>query len=145
MIPNNQVLTKKFRKQTQLAKYFVLHSQTKFFEVAETYVALQNKFLKEDWWEQANLWVDMVVFPIITIISCLFSGEYPSLMSAMSLQKSVTLWLDYLEYRSLGIEIKQWTSITRQLGGPFISCNDPTYHVFVYADAMERLRSSLFT
>jgi hypothetical protein len=50
----------------------------------------------------------------------------------------------HVEFDSLNSEIREWTRIVKSVGGPFISANDSTYHVFVYADAMERLRSGLF-
>ena len=121
-----------------------MHSKTNFFQLAEEFTRLQNQFLKDSFYETLNLWIDMVVYPIISILMCLIQNEPPSLMTMLSMQKTSTLWADWFRYRELLQEMKQWTAMTREVGGPYISCNDPTYHIFVYADAMERLRSSVF-
>lgn len=120
----------------------ILNSKTNFFQVAEEFTNLQSQFLKESFYETLNLWIDMVVYPIISILMCFIQNEPPSLMTMLSMQKTATSWADWFRYKELLQEVKQWTAIARELGGPYISCNDPTYHIFVYADAMERLRTS---
>jgi hypothetical protein len=45
--------------------------------------------------------------------------------------------------RQLRSEIHMWISLVRSIGGPFIASNDAEYHVFVYADAMQRLHDLL--
>ena len=36
-------------------------------------------------------------------------------------------------------EINSWISIVKKVDGPWISTNDSQYHLYVYADAMQRL------
>ena len=62
----------------------------------------------------------------------------------ISLHKTISLWTQWFQFKTLTYEIREWTSIVRSIGGPFISSNDPTYHMFVYADGMQRVWDSLF-
>ena len=136
------ILKQKLKVNRNLINYLILNSKTNFFQLAEEFTNLQSQFLKESFYETLNLWIDMVVYPIISILMCFIQNEPPSLMTMLSMQKTATSWADWFRYKELLQEVKQWTAITRELGGPYISCNDPTYHIFVYADAMERLRTS---
>jgi hypothetical protein len=141
MIPSSRELNSKF--DVAMANYFVLHSES-FFEKADKFVELQQKFVKETVFEKAMLWLDMVVSPLITIIMCLVSMEAPSMFTLLGFHKVLTTWIEWFNFRSLAFEVQQWRTIVKNVNGPFISTNDPLYHVFVYADGMERLRSSLF-
>jgi len=140
MIPTNRELKSKL--SLDAASYLILDS-TSFFETAEEYVRLQTMFLKETHLEKLMLWIEMLISPLISIIMCFYNETPPSIFTMMGFHKTFTLWADWVSYTLLSAEIAKWTSIVRSVGGPFISTNDPTYHVFVYADGMERLRSGL--
>jgi len=117
----------------QLSNYQVskiLLSPNNYFEVAEEYVSLQNIFLKESWLDNLSLWIDMVI--------------YPTMFTMLSLHKTITIWSNWFRFKTLTYEIREWMNTVRSIGGPFISVNDPTYHVFVYADGMQRIWNSLF-
>jgi hypothetical protein len=60
-----------------------------------------------------------------------------------SLHKVVSLWKDWFRMKYLQTIIREWRQIVKQVGGPFITCNDAEYHLFVYADAMQRILDSL--
>ena len=118
-----------------VGSYFILNSHS-FFEVAEEFSELQKKFVKETLYERFFLWVEMLISPITAIVMCYINNEPPSLFTSISFYKCIMMWFDWLK-------IRDWTRIVRSVGGPFISTNDSDYHVFVYADGMERLRTSL--
>lgn len=127
----------------EIVNYLILNKSKSFFATAEEYVGLQQKFLKESLIEKILLWVDLLLSPLLTLYQCISSGEMPSMFTAMSIQKTFALWIDYIKFKYMSIEMHEWTKMVRSVHGPFISCNDPTYHMFVYADGMERLRLSL--
>jgi len=137
MIPDNIYLNE------EIVNYLIANKSKSFFATAEEYVKLQQKFLKETLLDKILLWVDLLLSPLITLYQCISSGEMPSMFTAMSLQKTFTLWGDYIKFKLMAAEMHEWTKMVRSVHGPFISCNDPTYHMFVYADGMERLRLSL--
>ena len=141
MIPSNHEIKKKINLST--ANYFVLNSES-FFQKAEEFVVLQQRFIKESLFDKIMLWFDMVISPILTLISCIVSGELPSVFTILGIHKLFSTWLDWFYFKSLASEIQEWRRLVKGVNGPFISTNDPLYHVFVYADGMERLRSSLF-
>ncbi len=143
MIPPNR----KLRQSLNLnqIKYFTLNYSKSFFRIAEEYIALQTKFIKDTFYEKLSLWIDMLISPIISILMCLYSKKLPSMFTMLSLQKTFTIWMDWFRFKELSADIREWTNIVRAIGGPFISTNDPTYHIFVYADGMQRLRDVLFT
>jgi len=125
-----------------VGSYFILNSHS-FFEVAEEFSELQKKFVKETLYERFFLWVEMLISPITAIVMCYINNEPPSLFTSISFYKCIMMWFDWLKFMILTHEIRDWTRIVRSVGGPFISTNDSDYHVFVYADGMERLRTSL--
>jgi hypothetical protein len=133
-----------YLRVNQTTSNYILLNGKSFFEKAEEFVELQTKFIKETFYEKLSLWVDMIISPLITLVMCLYSKELPSVFTMISLQKVVSLWYDWVRFKIMAQDVGEWVSIVRSVGGPFISTNDPTYHVYVYADGMERLRNSLF-
>ena len=140
MIPPNNQLKK--RVNSLVGSYFILNSHS-FFEVADEFSELQKKFVKETLHERIFLWFEMLVSPIMAVVMCYLNNEPPSIFTSMSFYKCIMMWFDWLKFTILTHEIRDWTRIVRSVGGPFISTNDSDYHVFVYADGMERLRASL--
>jgi hypothetical protein len=127
----------------KVIQYFVLNN-TSYFAIAEEYVTLQETFIKDTFIEKLFLWFDMFIYPAYLVITTILYNQVLSIMTIASIHKTVTIWLQYLKYRTLSRKIHEWTNIVRSVGGPFISTNDPTYHVYVYADGMQRLHDSLF-
>jgi hypothetical protein len=107
-------------------------------------VGLQEIFLKDGWIGSITLWIDMIVYPIVSFILIFVYGQTPTIFSMISLHKTITMWTQWFRFKSLTYEIREWRNIVRSIGGPFISSNDPTYHIFVYADGMQRVWNSLF-
>jgi hypothetical protein len=141
MIPENQKLKKQIN--FNIAKHIILHPNS-YFEFADEFVKLQLIFVKESAIEIASLWLDMVISPLASLIYCLVYRISPSIFTILSLQKTLQLWSDWFRFKYLTSEIREWTKIVRSIGGPFISTNDPLYHIYVYADAMQRLNTCLF-
>jgi hypothetical protein len=138
MIPTNEQIRKVLVPENTY--YFVMNDEN-YFEVAEEFLRLQTLFVKESTLEVIIQWVEMVVSPLITLF--LSWWRPPSVFAMMSIQKSIDLWFSWYRFRQLGSVIRKWTRIVRSINGPFISTNDAKYHVFVYADGMQRIRNSL--
>jgi hypothetical protein len=105
---------------------------------------LQAIFLKDGWLSRISLWLEMVISPIISFVSFFVYNQTPTVFSMLGFHKAITLWSQWIRYKTLTYEIREWKNIVRSIGGPFISSNDPTFHVFVYADGMQRIWNSLF-
>jgi hypothetical protein len=140
MIPSNRELHKKL---TQKICYQILMSPKNYFEMADEYVSLQKIFSRDTLLEKLELWIEMVISPLIMIVMTIWNSTAPDMFQMMSLQKCFQLWKDWFRMRELRSEIHTWISLVRSIGGPFISTNDAEYHVFVYADAMQRLHDLL--
>jgi len=140
MIPSNQELRKRL---TPEICYQIVMSPARYFSIADEYVSLQKIFSRDTLLEKLELWIEMIISPLIMIGMLLWDWKSPDMFQLMSLQKCVQLWKDWFRMRELRSEIHVWMRIVRSIGGPFISANDAEYHVFVYADAMQRLRDSL--
>lgn len=141
MIPESVNLFEKINyKQVQ----FLLLNGSDFFSKADEFVTLQRIFVKEGI-ESLGLWFDMIVSPIFTILHAIWKQVMPSIFTMLSFQKCVDLWKQWFRFRELKREVHEWMNIVHSIGGPFISSNDPEYHVFVYADAMQRLHRGLST
>jgi len=74
----------------------------------------------------------------------IYNREPPGIFNMLSIHKTITLWQDWFEYQTLTKHVHRWMNIVRPIGGPFIATNDPDYHVYVYADAMQRIYYSFF-
>jgi hypothetical protein len=116
---------------------YLLENSTDFFRDTHQYFDLRRKF------GGILPWVDMIVGPLVTIVSFFIYGTYDA-FSALSFLKASAVFLEWLEYKELSRRIVTWKQIVRANGGPVISTNDPEYHVFVYADAMQRFHNSTF-
>jgi hypothetical protein len=114
----------------------------RYFEVTEEFLSLQKQFVKPIF-EMIMLGLNMIVYPLYIIyqISC---GDY-SMFHFFGLSKAYELWMDYFRFLELQEETQSWISIVKQIGGPWISTNNSDYHLFVYADAMERILLSRLT
>ena len=141
MIPEKNELKKQIN--VDIAKYIITHPNS-YFEFADEFVRLQSIFIKETGIEIASLWLDMIISPLVSLVYCLLYKVYPTIFTIFSLQKTLQLWSDWFRFKYLASEIREWTNIVRSIGGPFISTNDPLYHIYVYADAMQRLNTCLF-
>jgi hypothetical protein len=109
-----------------------------YFELADEYTDLKQKFETEDTMSWLYLWFDMLLYPIYIIIR-LCMQDY-SIMYVMTIAKTYQLWIDWLRLQELEKKVESWKTTVRSLGGPWISANTPDLHVFVYADGMERIR-----
>ena len=136
MIPSQQTLKTRLTPQI-LAK--IILSNKDHFETAEEFIEMNKVFVKDTLIDQLMLWVDMVISPLITLVSAVYYGEAPSIVSIMGLYKTVSMWNDWIYFQILKAEVHEWTSIVKSIGGPFIATNDPSYHSYVYADGMQRL------
>jgi len=140
MIPNSEDLIKKV---SHPEVEFMLLNGPNYFSIADEYVSLQKIFVKEGVYETISLWFDMIISPLLTILHSIWKQAMPSMFTVLSFQKCVNLWKKWVRFQDLKKHIYQWTKIIHTIGGPFISSNDAEYHVFVYADAMQRLHSGL--
>lgn len=140
MIPNSNDLIKQISpKHVQ----FLLLNGHDYFYLADQYVTLQRIFVKENIYETYMIWFDMLVSPLLTIIYSIWKQSLPSFLTILSFQKCVNLWKQWLQFQELKVQVREWMNIVRSIGGPFISSNDPDYHMFVYADGMQRLHHGL--
>jgi hypothetical protein len=112
-----------------------------YFSQAEEFVNLQEIFIVDSFFASISLWIDMIFYPLYVIYKLCMQDFSP--MFIISLTKTYRLWIDWFRFHELGKTIKSWKETVNKVGGPWISTNDPTYHVYVYADGMERLSHSI--
>ena len=130
MIPDSKVLRKKCRKQK------LKFREGNYFEVADELVTLESKFVCETFIDKTILMMDMFVYPLYVLIQlCMMNF---SISYVFGLIKSYEVWFDWLRREELRHEVAEWVRIVRSVDGPWISCSSPEFHVFVYADGMER-------
>lgn len=136
---NNQIHKKLSRDQVE----YILLNNKKYFGTAEKFINLHEKFMPENLIQKVSLWVEMVISPLITLSQIIFFGKLPDVFTILSFQKTVYIWLDWFEWKELQQTIREWIKMVRSIGGPFIGCNDAKYHMYVYADGMQRIHDSL--
>ena len=115
---------------------FITHS-TDFFKDTNEYFALRRRF------GSFMPWIDMIVAPLVAIITFLYYGSY-DMFGLITFGKALMVVREWLRYRELSSRISQWRDMVKNVGGPFISTNDPEYHIYVYADGMQRIHNSIF-
>jgi len=124
-------------------QYLILNN-TDYFSVAEEFTMLKQLFKKDTIFEKLSFWIDMVIYPIVNLISIIIYNQQIGIFTIMSIHKAVTKWQQYLRYLHLKLETATWKKIVDSTGGPNISTNDDTYIMYVFADGMQRLRNRLF-
>lgn len=140
MIPTNKEIRQKL---TQAQIQYVLLNNKTYFKTADDFITLHKRFVPENLIAKVNLWVDMVVSPLISLFQIIFFGKLPDLFTILTIYKTACIWLDWFKWKEMQQTIREWIKIVRTIGGPFISCNDADYHMFVYADGMQRIHDSL--
>lgn len=142
MIPSNEIIYKRLHKS--IIQYVILNDRS-YFKIANEYSSLHKLFVKDSLIEHITLWFDMIISPLFTILKSILYQEYPSILDMLSFQKCGKIWYDWIRFKELQKMIREWVAIVRSIGGPFISANDAEYHMFVYADAMQRISDSFLT
>lgn len=140
MIPTNEQLYTHL-SPSHIQSVIVDHSH--YFEVADKFILLQERFAPESLFDQVTLWIDMVIQPILSILQILFFQKPVDVFTLLTVQKTMTLWLDWFTWKDYQLKLREWISIVRAVGGPFISSNDAKYHMYVYADGMQRIYNCL--
>jgi hypothetical protein len=129
--------------ESSICTHLILRPGT-YFEDADNYVRLRKIYRPDDFLSKISIWFDMIVSPLFTIISSIYSAEFPGIFSLIGFYKCAWLWIEWFVYKDLADEVSLWVQYVRSIGGPFISTNDPTYQSFVYAHAMQDLYYSFF-
>jgi len=111
-----------------------------YFQLAEEYLALEEQFYCEGMFDSFYLWFDMLLNPLYCIFR-MFMMDF-SYMYVMTFVSAYQKWMNWFRFKELEGKIEEWKKIVRSLGGPWISTGNPEYHVFVYAEGMERIRHS---
>lgn len=142
MIPTNKQIRQKLT-QDQI-QYVLLNDKT-YFKIADDFVRLHKRYSPESLFEKAGLWMDMFLSPLILFVQIVFFSKIPDLFTLLSIQKTVSIWIEWFQWKQCQQTIREWIKIVRTVGGPFISCNDAEYHMFVYADGMQRIHDSLLS
>ena len=129
--------------QSNIYSHIILRDGT-YFKDADEYVRLHKVYSPEDIWSKISIWIEMVISPLMTIITSIYYAELPGMLSAIGFYKCFWLWVEWFLYKDLSYEVSCWVNHVRELGGPFISTNDPKYQAFVYAHTMQQAHYSFF-
>jgi hypothetical protein len=128
---------------SEVAQHIILNSKN-YFQIAEEFVNLNKLFKQETLFETLNFWIDMIFYPLYLILCTIWFQQPVGIFTVLSIHKAVSKWQKYLKYLELKEKTDEWKRLIQSIGGPFISTNDETYHVYVYADGMQRAYNQLF-
>jgi hypothetical protein len=135
MIPDSKILRKKCRKQK------LKFREGTYFKDADELVTLESKLIYETFLDKTILMMDMFLYPLYVLIQlCMMNF---SISFIFGLMKSYEVWVDWFRREELREEVAEWVRIVKSVNGPWISCSSPEFHVFVYADGMERINMAL--
>lgn len=129
---------------SELTQYILLHSQN-FFQIAEEFVNLHKLFKQETLFEKLNFWIDMILYPLYIVFSTLWFEQPIGMFTVLSIHKTVSKWQQYIRFLQLQEKTNEWKRLIQSIGGPFISTNDETYHMYVYAHTMQSSYNTLFS
>ena len=127
----------------EINRHIILNNED-YFAIADEFSMLQDLFKQNTLFEKISFLVDMILYPLINICSVLFFKEDLGALTIISIHKTVLKWEQYLHYLKLKSDTDTWKQLVKNIGGPFISTNDEKYHMYVYADAMQRSKNSFF-
>jgi len=122
------------RKIKKLAKNIQIEKK-EYFSLTEEFLILKKKF-EQTFFELIPIIFEMI-YPLY-ILYRLTQQDY-SIFYFFGLVKGYNLWFEYFRYCELKEEIRSWILVVKKVGGPWISTNDSDYHLYVYADSMERI------
>lgn len=128
---------------SHINQHLILNNSN-YFSIAEEFTMLKQLFKKDTIFEKLSFWIDMVIYPIVNLVSIIVYNQRMGVFTILSIHKAVTRWQQYLRYLQLKSETNEWKKIVESSGGTVISTNDETYITYVFADAMQRLRNRLF-
>ena len=123
------------KSSPRLINYF-LNNAKKYFVDAERYIELSQTFAQVSWWTLLDMF-----FPLATILHCVLTKSFPDFLFVLGLYKSLKLWAEWFEYRTLKRQMGEWREIVDAVGGPYIATNNPKYLPYVFADGMQRLQN----
>ena len=129
--------------ETNIYSHVIVRPGT-YFEDADNYVRLHKIYKPDDWLSKISIWLEMIVSPLFSIVSAIYNEELPGILTVIGMYKTVWLWIEWVLYKELSQEVSAWVNHVRQIGGPFISTNDPSYQAFVYAHTMQQMHYSFF-
>ena len=92
---------------TVINQYLILNKK-KYFSIAEEFITLTQLFKNETLFEKLNFWIDMVIYPILTLISIIRYNQKLGVFKIMYIHKAVTKWQQYFRYLELKSEIDEW-------------------------------------
>ena len=142
MIPTLKEIHKKLSRDQ--IEYILLNNKS-YFKTAETFIKFHEQFNPENLIQKLSLWMEMIFSPLISIVQILFFRKMPDIFTILTIHKTISIWLTWFEWTQIQQTIREWMKIIRSIGGPFIGCNDARYHMYVYADGMQRVHDSLLT
>ena len=87
----------------------------------------------------------MILYPLYIVFSTLWFEQPIGMFTVLSIHKAVSKWQQYIRFLQLQEKTDEWKRLIQSIGGPFISTNDETYHMYVYADGMQRSYNHLFS
>lgn len=135
MIPELKVIRRRCRKQKLKIR------EGSYFQDANELVDLERKFVCENFMDITMIYLDMFIYPLYVLYR-LCNLDF-SISYIFGLMKSYDVWFDWLRREELRSETQEWKRIVRSVNGPWISTNNNDYHIFVYADGMERINLAL--
>ena len=71
----------------KIYSYLILNNK-KYFSLADEYVELERIFKKETFLEKASLWVDMIIHPIIALVTLILRKQNLDIFSVLTIQKT---------------------------------------------------------
>jgi len=107
------------------------------FKAADRYIVLRDICIPREFTKKIQRINDMILMPLITLF-LFFTGTvdvFVVLSSGMTMYRS---WSEWNEYTELRFEMQRFRIRMAQVGGPFITTNNPKYMPYVWADAVVR-------
>lgn len=79
---------------------------------------------------------EMIIMPLIALF--MFFSSLDLFTLASTGLTAYRVWMEYIEFTDLSFMMQRMRLRMGQVGGPFITTNDPKYMPYVWADAVVR-------
>jgi hypothetical protein len=106
------------------------------FKAAERFIQLREKCIVTTWSAYLQRFNDMILMPLIALFVGFATGDLFMLVS--SGMTAFRLWKESIEFTELQFTMQRMRLRVAQVGGPFITTNNPKYMPYVWADALQR-------
>jgi hypothetical protein len=106
------------------------------FKAADRFIVLRDICTPQTMIARFQRINEMIIMPLIALF--MFFNSFDIFTFASTGVSAYRAWMEWIEFTDLSFRMQTMRLRMAQVGGPFITTNDPKYMPYVWADAVVR-------